>query len=108
MITNSTTSENLVSAAQHTYHPFYLPREDTLPASDSLDVAKRDYFIMVTRALSIANTYRPFYLLPYHTDLEAAKREFKIATGGLDVNVGGNEDVGTRFVLNYQNSENCG
>ncbi|KAJ7678997.1 P-loop containing nucleoside triphosphate hydrolase protein [Mycena polygramma] len=42
--------DNFASAVAHTYRPFYLPREDTLPTSDSLQAAKREYF-MATEAL---------------------------------------------------------
>ncbi|KAJ7928821.1 hypothetical protein B0H13DRAFT_2544616 [Mycena leptocephala] len=47
-------NRNFASAAAHTYRPFYLPNEDTLPASDSLDAAKREYFMAAINALNVS------------------------------------------------------
>jgi hypothetical protein len=47
-------NHNFASAAAHTYRPFYLPNEDTLPASDSLDAAKREYFMAAINALNVS------------------------------------------------------
>jgi hypothetical protein len=43
----TSSSKTLISS----YQPFYLPKEDTLPASESLAAAKRNYQMQVVTSL---------------------------------------------------------
>jgi hypothetical protein len=51
----SITHDDFASAAAHSYQPFYLAREDNLPASASFEAAKQEYFMTATTALSEDN-----------------------------------------------------
>jgi hypothetical protein len=109
------------TSAAHNYRPFYLPSEDedTLPGSDSLDAAKREYFMAAMQSVSAspteesstsaAHNYRPFYLpsededtLPGSDSLEAAKRKyFMAAMHAFNNDIADKDDLtdGSRFVL---------
>ncbi|KAJ7168445.1 P-loop containing nucleoside triphosphate hydrolase protein [Mycena filopes] len=81
---------NFASAAAHSYRPFYLPREDTSPASDSLEAAKREHLMTVlnTRLQHGAETPEDEVAIAVMGPTGSGKTSFINVVSGSNLRVG--------------------